>query len=295
MAAKSILSELSDALAGAVESVGASVVRVDDGTRLTASGIIWSADGVVLATSHGVERDEEVQVELHDGRRLPAAVLGRDHDTDLAALKVEATGLPAVQRASAAEVKVGQLVLALGRPGSAGLQATVGIIGAKVETQTGGKPGYILNTDAVLYPGFSGGPLADVSGRVVGLNNLMFGRGRGVAIGTPVLEHVAAALVAHGRIRRGYLGVRTQSVAVPASLNPGQEGGALVVQVEPGSPAEQAGLLLGDTILAMGEDSITDVDDLRTVLRGRQAGDAVALRVLRGGAVKEISATLGGE
>src|SRR5579871_7003815 len=176
-----LLRSLSSELASVVERVAPSVVRVDDGSRLTATGIIWSADGLVATTSHGVERDENLAVERADGTRLPATLVGRDPDTDLALLRVNASGLPAVQRAAPDDVKGGHLVLALARPGNAGLQATLGIISARQDSQNDGQDEYLLHTDALLYPGFSGGPLVDVSGQVVGLINLMFGRGKGIA------------------------------------------------------------------------------------------------------------------
>ena len=290
-----LLGELSSALAGVVETVGPSVVRVDDGTRLTATGVVWSGDGVIVTTSHGVERDEDLAVETGEGKRYPAELVGRDPDTDLAVLRVKNGSLKPVQRAAAEDVKIGQIVLALGRPGNSGLQATIGIIGARLESQTGGQAGYILNTDAVLYPGFSGGPLVDVSGGVVGLNNLMFGRGRGVAIGTPVVATVAGALLSHGKVSRGYLGVRTQSVAIPGSLKLKQQYGALIIGVESGSPAENGGLMLGDVILGIDERAVDGVDDLRMILRGLPAGQSAKLPILRGGTTTELQVTLGSE
>jgi S1-C subfamily serine protease len=296
-AAPNLLRNLSSELANVVERVAPSVVRVDDGSRLTATGIIWSADGVILTTSHGVERDENVTIELSDGTRLPAALVGRDPDTDLAVLRVQASGLPAVERADAAEVKVGHLVLAVGRPGTWGLQATIGIISAKMETERAGEVGYILHTDAVLYPGFSGGALADMGGRVVGMTNLMFGRGKGVAVGLPVAGQVAEVLLAHGGVRRGYLGISTQGVALPEALRQKlalkEERALLIVQVEGGSPAEQAGLLLGDTLLSLDGQAIPDVEQLRRHLRRLPPGQVVAIRVLRGGELRDLSVTLG--
>src|SRR3954451_21531499 len=129
-ASTGLLASLSSELAGVVERVGPSVVRVEDGSRLTATGLIWSSDGVIVTTSHGVERDEGLAIETGDGQRHAATLVGRDPDTDLAVLRVSATGLPAVEGAPIDEVQVGHLVLALGRPGSSGLQATVGIISA---------------------------------------------------------------------------------------------------------------------------------------------------------------------
>lgn len=293
----SVLQSLSSELAGVVERVGPSVVRVDDGSRLTATGILWSEDGLVVSTSHGVERDENLAVELADGSRHSASMVGRDPDTDIAVLRVQATGLPAAQPAPAEEVKVGHLVLALGRPGASGLQATIGIISARLDTERAGTLGYILHTDAVLYPGFSGGALVDVSGRLVGMTNLMYGRGNSVAIGVPVVRQVAEAILAHGGIPRGYLGVRTQLIALPEGLRQAQglaqEHALLIVQVENGSPAEKGGLLLGDALVRINGNEIHDVDQLRRALRGVQAGQAVPIQVIRGGALQELSVPVG--
>jgi S1-C subfamily serine protease len=292
------LAALSEQLAAVVERTSPSVVRVDDGSRLTATGVIWQADGVIVTTSHGVERDEEVSIVRHDGSRHAATVLGRDPDSDIAVLRVEdAANLPAIVRQEdAAQVRVGALVLAVANPGEGGLTATLGLIGRKIETETEGAAEYILNTDAVLYPGFSGGPLVDASGRFVGLLNRMFGRGMGVAVGTPLVARVATTLLAHGKMPRGYLGVRTQLVALPenlcAGLGIGQERGLLIAAVEPGSPADKAGLLLGDTLLHMDGEPVQDVDELRRHLRANQA---VALKVLRGGALTDLTATVGVE
>ena len=293
------LVSLSQELAGVVERVAASVVRVDDGSRLTATGILWSDDGLVLSTSHGVERDEDVVVELASGARLPATMVGRDEESDLALLRVTATGLPAVTLADAGDVKVGGLVLALGRPGAGGLQATLGIISARLEAESEGKAEYILHTDATFYPGFSGGPLVNVGGQVVGLANLALGRGQGVALGAPVLRHVADALRAHGQVRRGYLGISTQAVALPEKLREAlglaAERGLLIVGVGAGSPAEGGGLLLGDTVLAAGGQAVEDADTLRRRLRAMQAGQPVTLSLLRGGQRQEVTVTLGAQ
>jgi len=292
----STLAALSEELAGVVARVGPSVVRVDDGSRLTATGILWSEDGVVLTTSHGVERDDDLAV-VAGGTRLPATLVGRDPETDLAVLRVPAGGLTPVTQADPEAVQVGQLVLALGRPGESGLSATLGIISARQDAQDGGRPEYILHTDATLYPGFSGGPLVNVSGEVVGLTNLGYGRGLGFALGLPILNHVADALLAGGGVRRGYLGVSTQSVPLPprlrTSLGLTQECGLLVVQAESGGPADAAGLALGDILLGLGGTALDDVDDLRRHLRGLAAGQVVTLNLARGGAAHDLAVTLG--
>jgi S1-C subfamily serine protease len=296
-ASTSVLMNLSMELAGVVEQVGPSVVRVDDGSRLTATGLIWSSDGLIVTTSHGVERDDNVVVELGDGTRHNATVAGRDPDTDLAALRVSAAGLAAVQPADQGEVQVGHLALALGRPGDAGLQATIGIISTRHDTERDGVLGYIVHTDAVLYPGFSGGALVNVGGRVIGLTNLMFGRGKGVAVGAPVVEQITQTLLAHGTVSRGYLGIRTQVVRLPEgqrqTLSLTQQYGLLLLQVESGSPAEQGGMLLGDTILAIDGRATEDPELLRRHLRSLRPGQPVTLQIVRGGARLDLTLAAG--
>lgn len=294
-----VLQILSSELAGVVAQVGPSVIRVDDGSRLTATGIVWSADGVILTTSHGVERDEELVVELDNGTRLAAQIVGRDPEADLAVLRVTAQELPAIARAGTDDAQVGHLVLALGRPGGAGLQATLGIVSARIKAQTDGRPEYLLNTDANLYPGFSGGPLVDMAGRLVGLANLTFGRGQAVALGVPILEHVVQTLLTQGTVSRGYLGVSSQAVSLPETLRSAlgltQERALLIVQVQTGGPAEQGGLLLGDILLGLGEQAVEDVDTLRRRLRSTPAGQTVALSVARGGQRQSLNVTLGAQ
>lgn len=285
-----VLQALSNQLADATETAGRSVVRIDDGTRLTASGVIWSADGLIVATSHGVEADDDLTVELHDGARLPATVVGRDADTDLAVLQVQGSGLPAFETAAA--VRPGQIVLALGRPGESGLQVTMGVLSA-VHDHGSGK---LLHTDALFYPGFSGGALVSAEGKLLGVNNLMFRRGRGVTIGVGIVDEVVSALSAGGTLQRGYLGVRAQSVEIPSAVGErlalNQEAGLLVSLVEAGSAAEVAGLMLGDTLLEVDGQTLHDVEEFRATLRSKRAGQGVDLKVLRGGEVIQLKAEL---
>jgi S1-C subfamily serine protease len=291
------LARLSEGLAGMVEKAGQSIVRVDDGTRLTAGGLVYSHEGIVVATSHGVERDEDIVLEAHDGRQIEASVVGRDQDTDIAVLRAEGLGLGPLETAAPDSVRVANLAVAVGRPGRAGLEATLGLVSARIETETNGQPSYIVRTDASLFPGFSGGALVDMHGRAIGLLNLMFGRGRGVAVGMPVVDAVVESILKHGSVKRAYLGVRTQLVPLPDSLTslPGvaQEEGLLVVGVESGSPAEQGGVLLGDTLLAIGKIAVADVDALRAALRGTAPGGETTLRIVRGGVVMEVRIVVG--
>ncbi len=296
---QALLQSLSSELSGLVERIAPTVVRVDDGTRLTATGTLWSADGVVVTTSHGVERDDDLAIELADGSRHVATLIGRDHDTDLAVLKVEATGLPAIELAGSTDAKAGQFALALGRPGANGLEVTLGLLNARIETQSGGNPEYLLHTDATFYPGFSGGPLVDMRGKLIGLCNLNFGRGRSVALGTPTVAHVVEALLARGRVQRGYLGIRTQVVNLPESvrtrLSLPQANALMLVGIEEGGPADLGTLMLGDTLLALDDRTVADVNDLRRYLRSQSAGSKVQVHLLRGGERTHIAVTLGAE
>jgi serine protease DegQ len=293
------LQSLSSELADVVQRVGPSVVRVDDGSRLTATGVVWDADGLILTTSHGVEGDEKLAIQFADGTRRPATVVGRDDESDLALLRVAPEGLVPIERAADGDVQVGNLVLALGRPGGRGLQATLGIISARIEAQNDGQPEYLLHTDANLYPGFSGGPLVNVAGQIVGLTNLSFGRGQGVALGVPILNSVAQILLTHSGTARGYLGVSTQSAPLPETLRTTlgltQTRGLLIVQIGDGSPAEAGGLQLGDLLLGIAGQSVEDADTLRRKLRTTPAGQSVMLSLVRGGQHHDLTVTLGAQ
>ena len=275
------LIQLSAALADAVERAGRSVVRVDDGTRLTASGVAW-VDNLVVATSHGVEADEGLAVLTGQDVRLEATLIGRDHDADLAVLRVEG----GLEPFAPAEARVGALALAVGRPGDRGLAATLGVVGSRREANVGA----ILHTDATLYPGFSGGALVDAAGGLLGVLNLGWGRGRGVALDVALVRESVEAILNGGAVQRGYLGVRTQ----PAEL-PGGGVGLLVAHVEEGSAAQAAGVVLRDVILRMDGRATDDPRALRRLLRGFRAGQTVAVEVLRGGTAHTIDVILGAQ
>jgi S1-C subfamily serine protease len=279
------LSYFSDALADLVQAAGASVVRVDDGTRLTACGLVWEP-GVIVTTSHGTERDDELFVIDHQGTRLPARLVGRDPETDLAALRLTGAAelTPLSRPHTNFEPRLGQLALAVSRPGDYGLVATLGLVASVQPTQTAGTPEYIVSTDADLYPGSSGGALLATDGALIGLLNRGFGRGLGVALGTPLVARVVASLLEHGRVPRGYLGVKMQHVALPDALRVthslAQASGLLVIHVEPGSAADAAGVLLGDTLIGLDGAPLDDVAGIRERLA---AGRAFTLDLLRAG------------
>ena len=291
------LSKLSDDLASTVQAASPNVVRVEARRRLPASGIVWSPDGVIVTANHAVERDDNISVGLPDGRSAPATLVGRDPTTDIAVLRAKADGLSAPTWAGPADTRVGHLVLALGRPGKSVL-ATLGIISALGEswhTPAGGRLDSYLQTDLVMYPGFSGGPLVDANGHALGLNTTALLRGVALAVPAPSLKPVVEALLSDGRIRRGYLGVGAQPVRLPEELaqSLGQELGLLLASVEAGSPAEKGGLLLGDIIVAVDSQPTRQLDDLLALLNGDRVGETLPVRTIRGGVVNELSVVIG--
>ena len=291
-----ILQSLSNDLAQTVATAGPTVVRVEARDRLPASGIAWSADGVVVTAHHVVERDDNIKIGLSDGQTIPAALVGRDPTTDLAVLRAETSGLTAPAWDGGDDLQVGHLVLALGRPGN-NVRATMGIVGAlgkNWRTPGGGTLDRYLQTDLVMYPGFSGGPLVGADGRVLGLNTSALLRGVSLAVPFGTIRRVVEALLAHGRITRSYLGVGSQPTRLPEGLanQLGQETGLLLVSVEPGSPAEEGKLFLGDTIVALDGQPVRHLDDLLSNLGGERIGNTVPVRIVRGGQVQEVNVTL---
>ena len=292
-----ILPSLSDDLASAVANGGSSVVRVEARRRLPASGVVWSSDGMIVTTHHVVERDENIRIGPADGDTVPATLIGRDPTTDLAVLRAQVSGLTPPTWSEPDSLRVGHLVLALGRPGQSAL-ATLGIVSALGDswrTPMGGRLDRYIQSDVAMYPGFSGGPLIDAGGNAVGINTTAVHRGITLTIPVPTIRSVVDALVAHGRIRRGYLGVGVQPARLPATLAEqlGQETGLLVVSVESGSSAEQAGLLLGDTAITLDGQPLRYPDDLLALLSDDRIGAAVSVSIVRGGQVQEVKATIG--
>jgi S1-C subfamily serine protease len=292
------LVSLSDAMTEAVASAGAATVLVNARRRLPASGIAYAAD-LILTADHVVEREEDVRVMLPDGSELRATLAGRDPGSDLALLRLEtAAAVPA--RPAPQEARVGQLVLALGRPSPDGIQASLGVVsaaGGPIRTGAGGLLERYLRTDAIPYPGFSGGPLVDASGQVVGLNTSGLAHGTALTIPVGLAWQVADTLSKHGKIRRGFLGVRSQPVSIPAAqqkaLGREQASGLLLVGVEEGSPAEAGGLFMGDVIVAIAGSPVTDPDELLASLVGDIVGRPTPVEVLRGGQHQTLTVTIG--
>lgn len=292
-----VLQNLSHSLAEAVQTAGQSVVRVEGRRRMPASGIVWSADGVIVTARHVVRsRHRDVfQVGLPDGKVLEAKLIGYDTSTDLAVLKADVSGLTPANWSE--DLQVGHLVLAVGRPGDS-VQATLGIVsalGPEWHTPMGGQVEHYLQTDVLMYPGFSGGPLVSAAGAVLGLNTSALLRGISISLPLATVRRVVESVLTHGRVRRGYLGISTQPVRLPKELreSTGQDTGLLIVGVEPDSPASQSGLLLGDTIISFGSKAIRAHDDLIALLRSDAVGEKTPMTFIRGGQTMTLDVTIG--
>ncbi len=292
----SVVEGISNELAGMVEAAGPAIVRVEGRRRLPASGIVWSDDGIVVTAHHVVERDDRIGVGLADGKQVDAELVGRDPTTDLAVLRVEGAQPSSAMSAQEDDLSVGHLVLALGRPGRT-VQATLGIVsalGTSWRTAAGGTIDRYLQTDVVMYPGFSGGPLVDAEGKVLGLNTSAL---RGVSLTIPNLtvDRVVESILSHGRVQRGYLGVGVQPVNLPEAISKelGQDTGLILISVEPDSPAEAGGLTLGDTLLSVNGEPVRRLGDLLSLLSGELVGEQVLISILRGGEPGEQTVTVG--
>ena len=293
----SIAHDLSQSLAGLVEQAAPYTVRVEGRRRLPATGIVYRADGLVVTANHVVERDDNLKIGFADGSSRDATLVGRDPGTDLALLRVNAGDLVAAQWAAPDDLRVGHLVLALGRPGRT-VQATLGIIsavGGSWRSPGGAEIEQYVQTDVAMYPGFSGGPLLAADGRLAGLNSSALVQGISVALPATTITRVVEALAAHGRVPRGYLGVGIQLVRLTDAIRRkiSQETGLMVMSVESGSPAEGGGLLQGDILVTFNDAPIRHVDELQAQLAAAPIGKSSLLRVVRGGDLRELTVAIG--
>ncbi|MBM3874207.1 MAG: DegQ family serine endoprotease [Verrucomicrobia bacterium] len=263
------------------------------------SGVIISADGYIATNNHVVQGADRVTVALDDGRELSAKVVGRDPQTDIAVIKVEATGLPAITFADSGKTEVGDRAIAIGNPFGIGETVTTGIISAK-----GRRPGLglayedFIQTDAAINPGNSGGALIDLDGRLIGINTAILSRsggfqGVGLAVPSNLVANVADSLVKRGKVVRGFLGVTAQDITpgLAESLRVPAKAGALVADVQPGSPAEKAGLASGDIIVAVDGQKVEDANRLTFAVGAIAPGTEVELRILRDGKESTLKAT----
>ena len=293
------LTTVSNQLADAVQAAGAWTVRVQARRGPAASGIALAAD-LVLTADHVVDpaREDSIRIGLPEGSEVGGSVVGRDPATDLAILRVASGSLTAA-KAAASEPRTGSLALVVGRPGaepSASLGLITGLAGP-ARTRRGGMLERFIQVDAVLYPGFSGGPLVDAEGAVLGMitSGLGFG-GPAVAIPWSLAAQLAETIGKHGKVPRGYLGVGSQPVTLSPQakeLTGGQERGLLVVQVAEGGPAASAGFLQGDILVKLDGAAVTNADDLQGLLGPNRVGTSVSASVVRGGELRDLSLTVG--
>ena len=291
------LGAFSDSLADAVETAGRSVVRVEARRRGgPSSGIVWS-DGVIIAADHNVEEVDTFDVGLAGGRVVKGSIAGRDGATDLVVIRADTDGAPPAAWAESASIRAGSLALSLSRPGPAirAALATVSVVGGEWRTHAAGRIERYIEAEAPIRSGFSGGLLTDLEGHAIGLQTAGLVRNTAIVVPESALGRVAHAILATGRVERGFLGVSTYPVRLPAPLEAavGQRSALLVLSVSAASPAEKGGVLLGDAIVAVGGRAVSRPGDLLARLMDEKSGTASTVRVIRAGEVREIAVTIG--
>jgi S1-C subfamily serine protease len=291
-----LLQSFSNAVTELADGVSPSVVNVNAGRR-GGTGIVWSQDGLVVTANHVLGHSTLPTVTFGDGKELEAKILGRDPYSDVALLKVDANGLKPVRLGSGQGARVGQFVLALANAFGRTVSATSGMVTSHRRSMRGFWGVMIEDavvTDAKLNPGYSGGPLVDASGNLLGMNVAFFS-GRGVAVSAELLGQTVEKLSRDGKVKKGFLGVVVEPIELPDELarsaEVGQDEGLMVRGVEPGSPAKSAGVAIGDVILSLGDAKATDEYELHRALGGEVVGKPVSLRILRAEKVAELKIT----
>lgn len=302
-----ILAQFSEHLAQIVERAGQATVAVHARRRLPASGIIWDDSGYIVTANHVVQRDDDITVGLPNGTTVPATLVGRASGADLAVLKVETgtqtnggagiTLTPATKAVNAP--RVGHLTVAVGRPGTDVLASSgiISIVGGPWRLMGGQTVEGFVRAEVTMLPGFSGGPLIDAWGHVIGLNTSGLGRDGGITIPHATIDRIVAMLKEHGRIRRAFLGIATQPTRITESLQQSlgltQQRGLLLVGLDPDGPAERDGLLIGDVLIGLDDRTIEDTDALQDALGQATIGQALTVKVIRGGAVQSVTVSVG--
>jgi S1-C subfamily serine protease len=251
------------------------------------SGVLFTPDGFLLTNAHVVGAHERVRVRTGDGRDFAGRLVGSDPWTDLAIVQAEANHLAHAPLGDSAKLRVGQLVVAIGSPLGFESTVTAGVVsalGRTLRTITGHLVDNVIQTDAALNPGNSGGPLVDAAGEVIGINTAVIQPAQGICFAIPInmARHILPQLMKHGKVMRGYLGLHARSVPLAQHLGVHQAGAALVMAVEAGGPADQAGILEDDLIIALGEQPVTSVDDLHKLLTELPVDVPTAVVILRG-------------
>jgi len=289
-----LLTSLSNALADAIAAAAPSVVQVH-GRRRPASGLVY-ADNVVVTTARALGREDNLRVRRDDGTALDAELAGWDPTTSLAVLRVPGLGAPAIARASA-EPRVGHLALAVGRSWSNVVSASSGIvavIGGPLRTGRRRAIDQVIRTTAPVHDGFAGGAFLDASGGLIGITTSTAIRGTTVIIPASIAWPTIGAVLEHGQLKRGYLGIAGHAVELPEHQREGERRTALlVVGVTPESPASRAGILVGDVVVGLDGHPIESAEDLLDLLVGERVGRSIALRLVRGGEAREVPVTVG--
>jgi S1-C subfamily serine protease len=283
------LSSLSDSIVNVASNVSPAVVAVHSGKMVRGTGIVWSKDGYILTCSHVIKGLSEVCISSDAIGTVTARIIGSDPYSDVALLKIETNNeLNSIKAADSEGIRVGQIVLAMANPYGEQPSVTQGLI-TSARTSIRGWSGRLLNdiviTDARLNPGYSGGPLVDVHGGMVGMNVFVVAS-RGIAIRTHTVKRIVESLMSSGTVKRGYLGISFYPISLPREvtdpLDIKQSAGLMVISVEPGSPAKKAGLLIGDTILTLGGQQVVSLHDMDRLLTLDVIGKSMKLGVLRG-------------
>ncbi|MBI2385419.1 MAG: trypsin-like peptidase domain-containing protein [Elusimicrobia bacterium] len=300
-----LLDSYSQTVSEVAARVSPAVVKIEarKGSRGgSGSGFVFTANGYILTNSHVVHGASALDVVLHDGRRFQAEVVGDDPATDLAVVRVQADGLPVLALGESKSLRPGQVAIAIGNPYGFSYSVTAGVVsalGRSLRSESGRLMDDIIQTDAALNPGNSGGPLVDSRGRVVGVNSAVILPAQGLCFAIPIdtAKHVAGRLIEHGRIRRGFLGLGGQNVAVPRGLarrlGVSAESGVLVIAVEPDGPAAEAGVEEGDLLIAYEGKPVATVDDLHRALTEDKIGRAARLTVVRERGAEDLLVTPG--
>ena len=258
--------------------------------RGSGSGVVFTPDGLILTNSHVIHDAGTLNVTLSDGRRLSASIVGDDPSTDLAVIRISAPGLAAARLGDSERIRVGQLAIAIGNPYGFQYSVTAGVVsalGRSLRSASGRLIDNVIQTDAALNPGNSGGPLVNSNGEVIGVNTAVILPAQGIcfAVAINTAKFVAGQLIQNGRMRRAYLGVGGQTVEIPRALVRAQqlkhETGVLVISVEPSSPAERAELREGDVIVALDDNPVRSVDDLHRLLTDARIGSSCKIDLLR--------------
>jgi S1-C subfamily serine protease len=297
---RDLLDAYSQAVIGAVEAVGPAVVKIDVSGG-GGSGVIFTPDGFILTNAHVVERSQGTTVTLPSGRSLRADLVGRDTGTDLAVVRIDGSTGPALTWARLADsraVRVGQVAIAIGNPYGFHHSVTTGVVsalGRSLRAKSGRLIDDVIQTDASLNPGNSGGPLVTSRGEVIGINTAMILPAQGLcfAIASNTARFVASRLMRDGRVRRSYIGVAGQNVPIPRAVAKANQlavsSGVFIVSVEPGSPAATAGLRDGDVVLALAGEAIAGLDDLHRALTGDRIGVSSVMTILRAAERRQLT------